>query len=71
MTNNNLSSTAELLWSEAKLLRGEIFEHFDFLNIIEKLAKVNLLYKVAKRFAITELHPNNFNNCGLGWCLMN
>lgn len=44
----------------------EIFEHFDFFNTIDKLAEADLLYKVAKRFATTDLHPNVINNYGMG-----
>ncbi|WP_028763587.1 type I restriction-modification system subunit M [Shewanella colwelliana] len=44
----------------------EIFEHFDFFNTIDKLEEADLLYKVAKRFATTDLHPNTINNHGMG-----
>ncbi len=44
----------------------EIFEHFDFFNTIDKLEEADLLYKVAKRFASTDLHPNVINNYGMG-----
>ncbi|WP_232358391.1 type I restriction-modification system subunit M [Paraneptunicella aestuarii] len=44
----------------------EIFEHFDFFNTIDKLQEADLLYKVAKRFATTDLHPNTINNYGMG-----
>ena len=44
----------------------EIFEHFDFLNTIDKLAEADLLYKVAKRFATADLHPNTISNYGMG-----
>ncbi|MCG9727861.1 type I restriction-modification system subunit M [Vibrio brasiliensis] len=44
----------------------EIFEHFDFFNTIDKLEEADLLYKVAKRFATTELHPNTISNYGMG-----
>ncbi|MGJ3353133.1 type I restriction-modification system subunit M [Providencia sp. Je.9.19] len=44
----------------------EIFEHFDFFNTIDKLEEADLLYKVAKRFAITDLHPDAINNYGMG-----
>ncbi|MCU8028170.1 type I restriction-modification system subunit M [Shewanella sp. SM73] len=44
----------------------EIFEHFDFFNTIDKLAEADLLYKVAKRFATTDLHPDNISNYGMG-----
>lgn len=44
----------------------EIFEHFDFFNTIDKLAEADLLYKVAKRFATTNLHPDTISNYGMG-----
>lgn len=44
----------------------EIFEHFDFFNTIDKLEEADLLYKVAKRFASTDLHPNAISNYGMG-----
>ncbi|MFQ3311352.1 MAG: type I restriction enzyme M protein [Colwellia sp.] len=44
----------------------EIFEHFDFFNIIDKLEKADLLYKVAKRFATTDLHPEVVDNHNMG-----
>lgn len=44
----------------------EIFEHFDFFNTIDKLAEADLLYKVAKRFATTDLHPDSISNYGMG-----
>ncbi|MET1308093.1 type I restriction-modification system subunit M [Vibrio parahaemolyticus] len=44
----------------------EIFEHFDFFNTIDKLEDADLLYKVAKRFATTDLHPNTISNYGMG-----
>lgn len=44
----------------------EIFEHFDFLNTIDKLAEADLLYKVAKRFAVTDLHPDVVDNYNMG-----
>ena len=43
-----------------------IFEHFDFFNTIDKLAEADLLYKVAKQFAKTDLHPAAINNYGMG-----
>lgn len=44
----------------------EIFEHFDFFNTIDKLEEADLLYKVAKRFATTDLHPEVVNNYNMG-----
>jgi type I restriction enzyme M protein len=44
----------------------EIFEHFDFFNTIDKLSEADLLYKVAKRFATTDLHPEVVDNYNMG-----
>ncbi|TKF51865.1 SAM-dependent DNA methyltransferase [Vibrio sp. F13] len=44
----------------------EILEHFDFFNTIDKLEEADLLYKVAKRFATTDLHPKTISNYGMG-----
>jgi type I restriction enzyme M protein len=44
----------------------EIFEHFDFFNTIDKLEESDLLYKVAKRFATTDLHPEVVDNYNMG-----
>ncbi|MFH0271872.1 N-6 DNA methylase [Vibrio jasicida] len=44
----------------------EIFEHFDFFNTIDKLEEADLLYKIAKRFATTDLHPSTISNYGMG-----
>lgn len=44
----------------------EIFEHFDFFNTIGKLAEADLLYKVAKQFAKTDLHPDTISNHDMG-----
>ncbi len=44
----------------------EIFEHFDFFNTIDKLAEADLLYKVAKSFANTDLHPDAISNHEMG-----
>ncbi|WP_088328527.1 class I SAM-dependent DNA methyltransferase [Lacimicrobium sp. SS2-24] len=44
----------------------EIFEHFDFYNTLDKLAEADLLYKVAKRFANTDLHPDTIDNHHMG-----
>ncbi|WP_447074284.1 HsdM family class I SAM-dependent methyltransferase, partial [Vibrio alginolyticus] len=38
----------------------------DFFNTIDKLEEADLLYKVAKRFATTDLHPNTISNYGMG-----
>lgn len=44
----------------------EIFEHFDFLNTLDRLAEADLLYIIAKYFATTDLHPEVISNYGMG-----
>ena len=59
---SNLESYIQSLSPNAR----EIFEHFDFFNTIDKLEEADLLYKVAKRFATTDLHPDTISNYGMG-----
>ena len=58
----NLESYVQSFSSNAR----EIFEHFDFFNTIDKLEEADLLYKVAKRFATTDLHPEVVDNYNMG-----
>ena len=44
----------------------DIFERFDFIAQIERLAKAGLLYLVAERFAQIDLHPNAVSNTQMG-----
>jgi len=44
----------------------DIFDHFDFYNQIERLAKAGLLYQVAERFSQIDLHPNRVSNAQMG-----
>ena len=44
----------------------DIFEQFDFHTQIDRLAKANLLYQVAERFAQVDLHPNRVSNSQMG-----
>lgn len=44
----------------------DIFEHFEFHGQIDRLAKADLLYQVAERFAQIDLHPNKVNNSQMG-----
>jgi len=59
---SNLESYIQSFSSNAR----EIFEHFDFFNTIDKLEEADLLYKVTKQFAKTDLHPNTISNYGMG-----
>jgi type I restriction enzyme M protein len=44
----------------------DIFERFDFVAQIERLAKAGLLYLVAERFANIDLHPAAVSNTQMG-----
>lgn len=44
----------------------DIFERFDFHTQIERLAKANLLYLVAEKFAGIDLHPSRVDNASMG-----
>lgn len=44
-----------------------ILEHFNFEDHIERLDKSNLLYKVVKRFAEVDLHPDKIQNIEMGY----
>jgi len=44
----------------------DIFERFDFHSVIERLAKSNLLYLVAEKFAGFDLHPDTVDNYQMG-----
>ena len=44
----------------------DIFERFQFYNIIDKLAKSNLLYLIVEKFANIDLHPELVSNNQMG-----
>ena len=44
----------------------DIFERFEFFTIIERLAKNDLLYLVAEKFARVDLHPDHVSNAQMG-----
>jgi type I restriction enzyme M protein len=44
----------------------DIFEHFEFSNQIDRLAKAKLLYQVAEKFAGVDLHPDKVTNNQMG-----
>lgn len=45
---------------------GDIFEKYEFDDQIDKLANVDLLYLVSKKFAEIDLHPNRVSNADMG-----
>ena len=44
----------------------DIFERFDFVAQIDRLAKNGLLYLVAEKFAAIDLHPDKVSNAQMG-----
>jgi type I restriction enzyme M protein len=44
----------------------DIFERFDFLTQVERLAKAGLLYLVTEKFANIDLHPDTVDNAQMG-----
>lgn len=44
----------------------DIFERFDFLTQVERLAKAGLLYLVTEKFANIDLHPDTVDNARMG-----
>jgi type I restriction enzyme M protein len=44
----------------------DIFDRFEFHVQIDRLAKANLLYLVAEKFAAVDLHPNTVSNAEMG-----
>ncbi|ANH71022.1 class I SAM-dependent DNA methyltransferase [Mitsuaria sp. 7] len=44
----------------------DIFERFDFLTQVERLAKADLLYLVTEKFANIDLHPEVVDNASMG-----
>ena len=44
----------------------EIFEHFKFSEFVGLLEDANLLYKVVKKFATTDLSPKAISNHDMG-----
>jgi type I restriction enzyme M protein len=44
----------------------DIFERFDFVTQVERLAKNNLLYLIVEKFAAIDLHPEKVPNSAMG-----
>lgn len=58
----NLGTYIQSFSSDAR----EIFEHFKFDEFVGLLDDANLLYKVVKKFATTDLSPKNISNHDMG-----
>ena len=44
----------------------DVFDHFEFLAQVDRLAKAGLLYQVTEKFARVDLHPNKVDNHQMG-----
>ncbi|MBM3786866.1 MAG: SAM-dependent DNA methyltransferase, partial [Acidobacteria bacterium] len=44
----------------------DIFERYEFVQTVEKLASANLLYQIVQKFAAVDLHPNAVSNADMG-----
>ncbi len=44
----------------------DIFEHFEFAQQVDRLAKAGLLYQVTEKFARVDLHPDKVDNYQMG-----
>jgi len=49
----------------------DIFERFEFVAQVDKLAKAGLLYQVTEKFAQIDLHPDTVNNFEMGLAFEN
>ncbi|MFC3022933.1 N-6 DNA methylase [Vibrio zhugei] len=63
--SNIKANLAKYVQSFSKDAR-EIFEHFKFDEFVGLLADANLLYKVVKKFATTDLSPSKISNYEMG-----
>ncbi|PLR33799.1 restriction endonuclease subunit M [Chimaeribacter coloradensis] len=59
---SNLNNYVQSFSKDAR----EIFEHFNFSEFVGHLQEANLLYKVVKKFATTDLSPQKISNHDMG-----
>ena len=45
----------------------DVFDHFEFQPLVDRLAKTGLLYQVAEKFANIDLHPEVVSNMQMGF----
>ena len=62
-TKDNLTTYIQCFSKDAR----EIFEHFKFEEFVGQLADANLLYKVVRMFATTDLSPEAISNHEMGF----
>ncbi|PJZ89071.1 type I restriction-modification system subunit M [Leptospira levettii] len=61
-TKSNLESYVESFSDNV----ADIFENFNFQDIIDKLHKANLLFQISGKFASIDLHPDKVDNHTMG-----
>ncbi|MGJ4733672.1 type I restriction-modification system subunit M [Leptospira levettii] len=61
-TKSNLESYVESFSDNV----ADIFENFNFQDIIDKLHKANLLFQICGKFASIDLHPDKVDNHTMG-----
>lgn len=61
-TRSNLEDYVSKFSANAR----QVFEHFDFGKWLEKLEKANLLFLVAQKFSVFDLHPETISNHEMG-----
>ena len=63
---NNLKENLENYINSFSENARDIFEHYKFNEIIEKLEESGLLYLIVEKFASIDLHPNKVSNHQMG-----
>ncbi|HCG5223529.1 SAM-dependent DNA methyltransferase [Vibrio parahaemolyticus] len=66
MGQSNIKANLEKYVQSFSKDAREIFEHFKFDEFVGLLEDANLLYKVVKKFATTDLSPNHISNYEMG-----
>lgn len=66
MGQSNIKANLEKYIQSFSKDAREIFEHFKFDEFVGLLEDANLLYKVVKKFATTNLSPNSISNHDMG-----
>ncbi|HCG6076024.1 SAM-dependent DNA methyltransferase [Vibrio parahaemolyticus] len=66
MGQSNIKANLEKYVQSFSKDAREIFEHFKFDEFVGLLEEANLLYKVVKKFATTDLSPSHISNYEMG-----
>ena len=63
---NNIKENLESYINSFSENARDIFEHYKFSEIIERLEEAGLLYLIVEKFASIDLHPNKVSNHQMG-----